>query len=70
MLDESTVVHLKYRSDGTQIIRELVQGPDMDRHAEKPRPRDRGFFGRSDRPAEGYGRFRAITIRWTWFVPS
>lgn len=18
----------------------------------------------------GYGRFRAITIRWTWFVPS
>ncbi|MFJ2897674.1 hypothetical protein ACIO87_22640 [Streptomyces sp. NPDC087218] len=53
MLDKSTVVHLKYRSDGTQISRELIQDPDMDRNAEKPRPRGRGFFGRSDRRAGG-----------------
>ncbi|MEV6743249.1 DUF6879 family protein [Streptomyces sp. NPDC087769] len=29
MFDESTVVHLNYRPDGTQINRELVQDPDM-----------------------------------------
>ncbi|MFD8850722.1 hypothetical protein [Streptomyces sp. NPDC059604] len=63
-------MHLKYRSDGTQIRHELIQDPGMDRNAEKPRPRGRGFFGRSDRRAGGYGRLRAMTMRWTWFVPS
>ncbi|NED92855.1 hypothetical protein G3I76_74025 [Streptomyces sp. SID11233] len=29
LFDESTVVHLNYRSDGTQINRELVQNPDI-----------------------------------------
>ncbi|MFD8827109.1 hypothetical protein ACFV1C_32755, partial [Streptomyces sp. NPDC059605] len=30
-------MHLKYRSDGTQIRHELIQDPGMDRNAEKPR---------------------------------
>ncbi|MVO85882.1 hypothetical protein GPA10_14230 [Streptomyces sp. p1417] len=30
LFDESTVVHLNYRPDGTQINRELIQEPDMD----------------------------------------
>ncbi len=29
MFDESTVVHLNYRPDGTQISRELIQDPDL-----------------------------------------
>lgn len=34
-----------------------------------PRPSRRGPY--KERCAEGrYGRLRAITMRWTWFVPS
>ncbi|MFI6440810.1 DUF397 domain-containing protein [Streptomyces sp. NPDC050759] len=33
--------------------------------AEKPRPHRTGASS-----AARYGRLRAITIRWTWFVPS
>ncbi|MFI2211721.1 DUF6879 family protein [Streptomyces sp. NPDC020141] len=29
LFDESTVVHLNYRADGTQINRELIQDPDL-----------------------------------------
>ncbi|MHC0433131.1 DUF6879 family protein [Streptomyces sp. O3] len=32
MFDESTVVHLNFRSDGTQINRELIQNPDMGKY--------------------------------------
>ena len=32
MFDETTVVHLNYRSDGTQINRELIQDPDIDKY--------------------------------------
>ncbi|MET8688269.1 DUF6879 family protein [Streptomyces sp. NPDC004732] len=32
MFDETTVVHLNYRPDGTQIARELIQNPDMDKY--------------------------------------
>ncbi|MFI5728161.1 DUF6879 family protein [Streptomyces cyaneofuscatus] len=32
MFDESTVVHLHYRPDGTQISRELIQDPDMGKY--------------------------------------
>ncbi|MFF2850138.1 DUF6879 family protein [Streptomyces sp. NPDC058001] len=30
LFDETTVVHLNYRPDGTQINRELIQDPDLD----------------------------------------
>ncbi|MFI2617768.1 DUF6879 family protein [Streptomyces sp. NPDC018584] len=32
LFDESTVVHLNYRSDGTQINRELIQDPDVGKY--------------------------------------
>lgn len=32
LFDESTVVHLNYRPDGTQIDRELIQDPDISRY--------------------------------------
>ncbi|WP_267246565.1 DUF6879 family protein [Streptomyces sp. PR69] len=32
MFDESTVVHLNYRPDGTQINRELIQEPDIGKY--------------------------------------
>ncbi|WP_374228771.1 DUF6879 family protein [Streptomyces sp. ET3-23] len=32
MFDETTVVHLNYRPDGTQINRELIQSPDLGKY--------------------------------------
>lgn len=32
MFDESTVVHLNYRPDGTQINRELIEDPDIGKY--------------------------------------
>lgn len=32
LFDEATVVHLDYRADGTQINRELMRDPDIDRY--------------------------------------
>ncbi|MEU3756711.1 DUF6879 family protein [Streptomyces olivoreticuli] len=32
LFDETTVVHLNYRPDGTQINRELVQSPDLGKY--------------------------------------
>ncbi|MFI6641866.1 DUF6879 family protein [Streptomyces sp. NPDC050504] len=32
LFDETTVVHLNYRSDGTQINRELIQNPDIGKY--------------------------------------
>ncbi|MEO3978651.1 DUF6879 family protein [Streptomyces sp. CAU 1734] len=32
MFDETTVVHLNYRPDGTQINRELIQDPDLGKY--------------------------------------
>ncbi|MGW1834950.1 DUF6879 family protein [Streptomyces sp. BBFR2] len=32
LFDETTVVHLNYRADGTQINRELIQDPDIDKY--------------------------------------
>lgn len=32
LFDETTVVHLNYRTDGTQINRELIQEPDIGRY--------------------------------------
>ncbi|MGW1127026.1 DUF6879 family protein [Streptomyces sp. NPDC002526] len=32
LFDESTVVHLNYRPDGTQINRELIQDPDVGKY--------------------------------------
>jgi hypothetical protein len=32
MFDETTVVHLNYRPDGTQIDRELIQDPDIGKY--------------------------------------
>lgn len=32
MFDETTVVHLNYRPDGTQINRELIESPDISRY--------------------------------------
>ncbi|MFF4751704.1 DUF6879 family protein [Streptomyces sp. NPDC002514] len=32
LFDETTVVHLNYRSDGTQINRELIQDPDIGKY--------------------------------------
>ncbi|MFM9447226.1 DUF6879 family protein [Streptomyces acidiscabies] len=32
LFDEKTVVHLNYRTDGTQISRELIQEPDIGRY--------------------------------------
>ncbi|WP_149825107.1 DUF6879 family protein [Streptomyces tailanensis] len=32
LFDETTVVHLNYRSDGTQINRELIQDPEIEKY--------------------------------------
>ncbi|MFE2378307.1 DUF6879 family protein [Streptomyces sp. NPDC059398] len=32
MFDETTVVHLNYRQDGTQINRELIESPDISKY--------------------------------------
>ncbi|MER6089358.1 DUF6879 family protein [Streptomyces bluensis] len=32
LFDETTVVHLNYRADGTQINRELIQEPNIDKY--------------------------------------
>ncbi|WP_327413803.1 DUF6879 family protein [Streptomyces sp. NBC_01233] len=32
MFDESTMVHLNYRPDGTQINRELIESPDLSKY--------------------------------------
>ncbi|MBT2383132.1 hypothetical protein J7E86_05940 [Streptomyces sp. ISL-11] len=32
MFDETTVVHLNYRPDGTQINRELIQSPNIEKY--------------------------------------
>ncbi|UZJ29369.1 DUF6879 family protein [Streptomyces endophytica] len=32
MFDETTVVHLNYRPDGTQINRELIESPDLKKY--------------------------------------
>ncbi|MEV6485037.1 DUF6879 family protein [Streptomyces sp. NPDC051576] len=32
MFDETTVVHLNYRPDGTQVNRELIQEPDVEKY--------------------------------------
>ncbi|MFI6849075.1 DUF6879 family protein [Kitasatospora sp. NPDC050467] len=32
LFDESTVVHMNYRQDGTQISRELIENPDLSKY--------------------------------------
>ncbi|CAM5561353.1 hypothetical protein SCALM49S_03529 [Streptomyces californicus] len=48
----------------------LRNGPDRAATGREPKVCLRTFETASDLRKPCYGRFLAITMRWTWFVPS